>query len=113
MTEKWADSREYLESQRSHLFSELTEAAQVEVAERDSRGSFSKPDEAASDFSETEKHAARRGNLFQRLQQIDVALGRIERGTYGVCERCGKPIPRERLEAMPQAISCVKCKLGP
>ena len=43
------------------------------------------------------------------LEQIEVALQRMEDGAYGVCERCGGKIPRARLEAIPYAIHCVKC----
>jgi RNA polymerase-binding transcription factor DksA len=34
----------------------------------------------------------------------------MELGTYGVCERCGKAIAAERLEALPWAILCIDCK---
>jgi DnaK suppressor protein len=44
------------------------------------------------------------------LTAIDRALGRIESGTYGVCQRCGKPIAPERLEALPYAELCIACK---
>ena len=37
------------------------------------------------------------------LDAIDAALKRIEDGTYGICTNCGKPIPEERLEAVPWA----------
>ena len=37
------------------------------------------------------------------------ALERIDRGTYGICERCGQPIPAGRLEVIPYARTCVKC----
>ena len=43
------------------------------------------------------------------LEQIEVALQRIEDGIYGTCERCGRKIPRARLDAIPYAIHCVKC----
>ncbi len=43
------------------------------------------------------------------LQEIDEALERIENGTFGICDMCGKPIPKGRLEAMPHARSCVSC----
>jgi RNA polymerase-binding transcription factor DksA len=42
------------------------------------------------------------------LAQIDRALGRIENGTYGVSEVSGKPIPKERLDAVPYASTLVK-----
>ncbi|MFD2613094.1 TraR/DksA C4-type zinc finger protein [Paenibacillus gansuensis] len=43
----------------------------------------------------------------ENLGEIDQALERMEEGTYGVCEECGKPIPYERLEAMPAARCCI------
>ena len=44
---------------------------------------------------------------------LPAAEGRIDDGTYGVCERCGNPVPIERLEAMPWAILCIDCaRLG-
>lgn len=43
------------------------------------------------------------------LGAIDVALERIEEGTYGVCEECGAKIPKARLNAIPFAALCVKC----
>ena len=44
------------------------------------------------------------------LADIDAALARIENGTYGVCERCGKAIGEERLEALPWATLCIEDK---
>ncbi len=46
------------------------------------------------------------------VEEIDVALAKIGHGTYGICERCGTPIPRQRLKALPQARLCVGCKSG-
>lgn len=43
------------------------------------------------------------------LAQIDAALGRWAAGHYGICERCGNPIPAERLEVRPFATRCVRC----
>ncbi len=45
-----------------------------------------------------------------RLSLIDNALARIEQGKYGLCMRCGKRIPDERLEAIPYAVLCIECK---
>ncbi len=45
-----------------------------------------------------------------RLQQIKNALDRIKQGKYGLCLKCGKEIPRERLETLPYAFMCVDCK---
>jgi RNA polymerase-binding protein DksA len=43
------------------------------------------------------------------LQKIETALARIEDGSYGMCETCGEPIPRARLQAIPYALQCVSC----
>ncbi|MBQ9495840.1 MAG: TraR/DksA family transcriptional regulator [Treponema sp.] len=44
-----------------------------------------------------------------RLQLIDNALDRIRQGKYGVCVKCGKDIPQQRLKALPYALMCVNC----
>ena len=43
------------------------------------------------------------------LDRIETALERIEEGTYGQCEECGVRIPKQRLNAIPYALHCVKC----
>lgn len=47
--------------------------------------------------------------LQHRMQDVRSALGRLERGVYGVCERCGRDIVPERLEAVPTARLCMAC----
>lgn len=44
------------------------------------------------------------------LAEIDRALDATRQGAYGICERCGRPIDRERLEILPETRLCVKCK---
>ena len=44
-----------------------------------------------------------------RLEQINAALQSINEGTYGMCQRCGKPIDPRRLEAVPEATTCMDC----
>jgi RNA polymerase-binding protein DksA len=46
----------------------------------------------------------------KRLKSIDAALTRIKQGKYGVCVKCGKRIPHDRLEAIPYALMCIECK---
>jgi DnaK suppressor protein len=46
----------------------------------------------------------------QKRQQLDDALQRLEAGTYGLCEDCGKPIGKERLEVLPFARRCISCQ---
>jgi DnaK suppressor protein len=45
----------------------------------------------------------------RQLRGIDDAIGRLDAGRYGVCTRCGRPIPAERLAARPTASTCVRC----
>ena len=49
------------------------------------------------------------GNEKDALDQIDSAIERIDDGSYGQCESCGKKIPQARLEAIPYAAQCVRC----
>ena len=46
------------------------------------------------------------------LADVDAALGRLDDGGYGRCERCGEPIGAARLEARPTARTCIRCAGG-
>ena len=45
-----------------------------------------------------------------RLKNINLALDKIKKGKYGICERCGRKIPVGRLKVYPEARYCLKCK---
>ncbi len=45
----------------------------------------------------------------EHLAEIDAAEARLAAGTYGICERCGRPIAEARLEARPTARLCIEC----
>ncbi|MGW5677171.1 TraR/DksA family transcriptional regulator [Streptomyces sp. NPDC003860] len=49
-------------------------------------------------------------NAREMLAQTERALLRLEAGTYGICENCGKPIGKARMQAFPRATLCVECK---
>jgi DnaK suppressor protein len=49
------------------------------------------------------------GSEKDALNQIETAIRRIEDGSYGRCEECGRKIPKARLEALPYAAQCVRC----
>ena len=59
---------------------------------------------------ERERDLALSAQAMQQVLEIDAALDKIDKGTYGLCERCGKPIPEERLQALPWAALDVGCK---
>ncbi len=50
-------------------------------------------------------------NLELRLKNINNALKKIEKGDYGICEKCKKQIPDERLNIYPEARICMDCRL--
>ena len=66
------------------------------------------PEGATSAF-ERQHLAALIGQAQAKLVDIDAALGRLEKGSYGRCERCGEAIGAERLAARPTAVTCMTC----
>ena len=59
---------------------------------------------------ERERDLSLTNNIRDLTEKIDRALERIDEGTYGVCERCGKPIEKARIKALPYATLCIKDK---
>lgn len=66
--------------------------------------------ENAQELAEFETKASIEGELEDSLRDVDDALAKIDEGTYGVCEDCGREIPTDRLEALPQARLCISCQ---
>ena len=95
---KLAEERAQIEAELSHL-RELMQA-EVDV----------EPDEGDSEVFEREKNAVLIGVLERRLSDIDTALKSMEKGEYGICQRCGKQIEPERLEVKPDATMCLSCQ---
>ncbi len=48
----------------------------------------------------------------EHLAEVDAALARLDAGTYGACERCGRQIATDRLAARPTARQCIDCASG-
>jgi RNA polymerase-binding protein DksA len=57
-----------------------------------------------------ERDLSIRNNIRDLIEQIDRAVRRIDEGSYGTCERCGKPIDAARVKALPHASLCLDCK---
>jgi RNA polymerase-binding transcription factor DksA len=68
------------------------------------------PAEKAAALLEKEIDESVEGSVEHVVREIDDALARIDAGTYGVCAVCGKPIPEERLDAVPYAVLCIEDK---
>jgi DnaK suppressor protein len=67
-------------------------------------------DEGDPDLYEREKNLALLQTLKRRVQSLEWALRQIDKGVYGICERCGQRIDPARLKIVPEATLCVKCK---
>ena len=117
MTEKdYAEFEQRLLAERAKILKEMghLENTVLKVNQRDSAGdlsgySFHMAD-VGTDAMEREKAFMFASNEGALLREIDEALRKIYRGEYGVCENCGGPIARARLEAMPYARLCLACK---
>ena len=79
-------------------------------AERKEGSPFGKREEGADEASELEKRLALEERLGESLNEVEHALQKYEAGTYGLCDSCGQPIEKARLEAIPQASLCLNCK---
>lgn len=93
-----------LESERKRLSDEL-ERLRTSVAS--TQGG---QEEAAIENYELEKQLILKEQIEGSLAEIQRALRKLEEGTYGLCEKCGRRIDPARLEVIPQASLCVDCK---
>jgi len=78
--------------------------------ERREGSPFGKREEEATESYELERRLTLEKSIREQLASVEHALQKFEDGTYGLCDSCGKPIPPERLEALPQATLCLDCK---
>jgi RNA polymerase-binding protein DksA len=68
------------------------------------------PADVATETFEREKDRALRNNARETVERVTAALRKMDHGTYGLCDICGKEIPAGRLDAVPYATLCVKCQ---
>ncbi|MDI3342078.1 MAG: TraR/DksA C4-type zinc finger protein [Sphaerobacter sp.] len=66
--------------------------------------------DAASDLMEAQATVGTLTEIDREVADIDEALARLERGTYGVCIDCGELIDPARLKALPTAVRCLRCQ---
>lgn len=67
------------------------------------------PDEEAAEVEVYENLLPVEHALELALQDINIALAKIEGGNYGICDNCREPIELDRLKIFPEAKTCVKC----
>jgi RNA polymerase-binding protein DksA len=101
-----------LEEDLERLQHEIAESEQ-DLADMLADASDNAGDDQADTGSKTferEHEMSLANNARDMLLQVERALHRIDDGTYGICERCGNPIGKARLQAFPRATLCVTCK---
>ena len=114
LTKKEIDGlRDRLLEERGELQDQLTtiEDSSFSATQSDLSGDVGLDDESADAGTATferEKDLSIEQNVRDLLQKIERALTRIEAGTYGVCDRCGKSIEKARVKALPYVDLCIK-----
>jgi DnaK suppressor protein len=109
------DMRKQLEQERQEL---QRQAAEIEESsfgtpQSELSGEVSFDEEyadAGTATFERERDLSLTNNIRDLTEKIDRALERIDEGAYGLCERCGKPIEKARIKALPYATLCIKDK---
>jgi RNA polymerase-binding transcription factor DksA len=94
--EKLEKERDAILAEMGHLRQYVEHDAEIEID----------VEEGDPEVFEQEKDVT----LLEALEPIHDALRSLEKGTYGICERCGNEIDPARLEALPDARLCIKCK---
>lgn len=108
--------RASLLAERERLEAELQEieqrTARISESERASELSSYEdhPADLASETFEREKDLAIGESVESLLNQVNTALEKLERGTFGVCDACRRPIKKARLRAIPFATLCLNCQ---
>jgi DnaK suppressor protein len=108
-------ARARLEEERRRLES-IRESAETTESEDESLSELSSLDQHPADIGtetfDREKDLSILEQVEAELADIDHALKRLDDGTYGTCEACGKAITDERLEALPAARFCLDDQAG-
>ncbi len=112
--EELAAVRAELVAEAEQLRSDLAESANDIAGLISDSGDGSGADIAAegSQTFEREQEMFVANQVGESLLQIERAIARVDAGTYGICERCGEPIGKLRLEVYPRATLCLACKVA-
>lgn len=106
-----------LETKKKALEKELTAIARQDPrlkGDYDTKfpdlGITQSPDEGALKVADYERTLPLEHQLEIELASINEALKKIKKGAFGLCEKCGQEINAKRLEVMPEAKLCIKCR---
>jgi len=114
-TKELQDLKERLVQERADLQEQYDEIEETtfSAAQSDLSGEMGFDEEyadAGTATFERERDLSLVNNLRDLMERIDKALARIDEGTYGLCARCGRPIEKARLKALPYANLCLQDK---
>ncbi|MFZ2487390.1 MAG: TraR/DksA family transcriptional regulator [Anaerolineae bacterium] len=104
-SDKIEAERKSLEAERQEIVDDIEHLREALLGEVDIDA-----DEGDPDLGEREKNLALLTVMERKLESINNALRAIEKGRYGMCERCGNPIDPARLEVRPDATLCLDCQ---
>lgn len=109
-------SRLLAERERLQQLVSRLEDLGLEASQAESLGELSTYDNHPADIGdelfERSKDRSIKNFLERQIHAIEAALVRIDNGQYGLCSDCGRPIPLERLEALPSAAFCIDCQIA-
>lgn len=91
---------------KAQILSSLEEASKTDINEK--TGVEDSADTVTSELSRETHYRLTQADL-ETLYLIDLALRKIDNGTYGICEECGAMIGEKRLEAIPWVRLCIDC----
>ncbi|MFD4409954.1 TraR/DksA family transcriptional regulator [Streptomyces sp. NPDC058466] len=110
--EEVAEARAELQSEALRLRTEISSSEEALAGLMRDSGDGAGDDQADTGTKNiTREHEmALTANALEMLEQTERALERLDAGTYGLCENCGNPIGKARMQAFPRATLCVECK---
>jgi DnaK suppressor protein len=100
------EARALLEREQADLRRQLAELGHGREGGLTYDSNFADSSQVTAERGEADALAAK---LVETLEEVDAALAKIDGGTYGTCEQCGKEIAPARLEAKPGARYCIDC----
>lgn len=99
-----------VEKQKEMILSKIGRLKKEDPFATEDRSLIMEPGTDAAQLFSHERIEVLKNQLKGDLAEIEAALKKIKKGTYGICERCGKKIDEARLAVKPQAVYCLKCE---
>jgi len=108
--QQYAEIRRRLEAERAELQGQIEALSIANDDQQTDYGTGHHYGDDATELFLRERNLALNNNAADLIAQIDSALARMDAGEYGICDRCGREIGAERLEAKPYATLCIECQ---